>query len=124
MLQYSSLRSNSIDIASRDAVVKYLKDNTPIEETIESMTGDIRNFLIFKKSKDGAYYKGQSLGKTARWYYAKDGDVILKGNGNKVQESQGAVPLMEIPEELNIDNIDLGKYVERSYKLLHSLGAT
>lgn len=124
VLQYSSLCSNSIDIASRDAVVKYLKDNTPIEETIESMTGDIRNFLIFKKSKDGAYYKGQSLGKTARWYYAKDGDVILKGNGNKVQESQGAIPLMEIPEELNIGNIDISRYIQRSYKLLHSLGVT
>lgn len=121
-LQDCSLRNNSIDIACRSAVINYLKNNTPVEETIESMSGDIRNFLIFKKSTDGAYYKGQPLGKTVRWYYGKDGQVIQKGNGNKIQESDGAVPLMEIPDNLRIDNIDLNRYIERCNKVLQTIG--
>ena len=121
-LQDCSLRNNSIEVACRSAVINYLTENTPIEKTIESMSDDIRNFLIFKKSKDGAYYQGENLGKTARWYYGKNGDAILKGNGNKVQDSSGAVPLMEIPEQLNIANLDLEQYIKRSYKVLSSLG--
>lgn len=121
-LQFCSLRNNSIEVACRSAVINYLKDNIPVEETIEGMSDDIRNFLIFKKSTDGAYYQGKNLGKTARWYYGKNGDAILKGNGNKVQDSSGAIPLMEIPEELNIANLDLDQYIKRSYKVLNSLG--
>lgn len=121
-LQDCSLRNNSIEVACRSAVINYLKNNTPIEKTIEAMSDDIRNFLIFKKSKDGAYYQGNNLGKTARWYYGKNGEAILKGNGNKVQHSDGAIPLMEIPEQLNIANLDLEQYIKRSNKFLSSLG--
>ena len=122
-LQNSSLRNNSIDIACRSAVINYLKSNIPVEETIESMSSDIRNFLIFKKSADGAYYKGMALGKTVRWYYGKDGQAIKKGNGNKIQESDGAVPLMEIPEDLRIDSLDLSRYIKRCNNVLKSIGA-
>lgn len=121
-LQYCSLRNNSIEVACRSAVINYLKDNIPVEETIKAMSDDIRNFLIFKKSTDGAYYQDKPLGKTVRWYYGKNGEAIIKGNGSKVQESDGAIPLMEIPDEIEIANLDLERYIKRSYKVLYSIG--
>ena len=121
-MQYSSLRSNSIEKICRSAVINYLQKNIMIEDTIYSMSDDIRNFLIFKKSTDGAYYQGQRLGKTVRWYYSTQGDVILKGNGNKVQESTGAMPLMEIPENLKCDDIDFDRYIARANKVLKDIG--
>ncbi len=123
-MQYSSLRSNSIEKICRSAVINYLQKNIMIEDTIYSMGDDIRNFLIFKKSTDGAYYQGQRLGKTVRWYYSTQGDVILKGNGNKVQESTGAIPLMEIPENLKCDDIDFDRYIARANKVLQDIGVS
>jgi hypothetical protein len=123
-MQYSSLRSNSIEKICRSAVINYLQKNVMIEDTIYSMGDDIRNFLIFKKSTDGAYYQGQRLGKTVRWYYSTQGDVILKGNGNKVQESTGAMPLMEIPENLKCDDIDFDRYIARANKVLQDIGVS
>ena len=121
-LQYSSLRCNSVDTACRSAIINFLKDNIPIEETINTMSTDVRNFLLFGSSTDGTYFNDKKLGKTVRWYYSKDGSDIFKGNGNKLNDSSGANPMMQIPETLKCDDIDLSRYIERCYGLLKSYG--
>ena len=121
-LQYSSLRCNSVDSACRSAIINFLKDNTPIEQTINTMSDDVRNFLLFGTSTDGAYFNDKKLGKTVRWYYSLDGAAILKGSGNKLKESAGAKPVMDIPANITLPDIDLTRYVERCYELLKVYG--
>jgi hypothetical protein len=86
------------------------------------MKHDISNFLSFRKSKDGAYYKGQNLGKTVRWYHSINGDAIRDVDGKKVAGSDGATPLMEIPEQLEFNDIDLDFYIAESKKILNKMG--
>jgi len=121
-LQHTSLRCNSVDVACCSAIINFLKDNISIEETINTMANDVRNFLLFGTSTDGAYFNDKRLGKTVRWYYSTEGMAILKGNGNKLKDSSGANPMMEIPENLMCKNIDLKHYVERCYRLLKAYG--
>ena len=117
-----SLTNNGIAKVLRESITKYLLDNAPIAETVYSMKHDIGNFLSFRKSKDGAYYKGQNLGKTVRWYHRINGDVIRDVDGKKVAGSDGATPLMEIPEQLEFNDIDLDFYIAESKKILNKMG--
>jgi len=121
-LQEPSLMRNSIETACRKAVVDYLKNNIPVKETIYSMKHDIRNFLIFRKSKLGAYYQGARLGKTVRWYHSSKGDVLRNMDDSKVAGSTGAIPLMEIPDDFKFDDIDLDFYVTKAKKILSNMG--
>jgi hypothetical protein len=62
------------------------------------------------------------LGKVVRYYYAVGelGNLAYATNGNKVPMSEGARPLMELPDSFPID-IDYDKYVEIARNLLTSL---
>ena len=82
------------------------------------------NFLSFRKSKNGADYKGEKLGKTARWYHSVSGDVIRDINGNKVAGSDGSIPLMEIPDNLKFDDINLDLYIDRTKNILSKMGVS
>lgn len=64
------------------------------------------------------------LGKTVRWYYAKDieGEIVYAGSGNKVPRSDGARPLMQLPEEFP-DDVDVDWYVNESVEILKDIGA-
>ena len=86
------------------------------------MSDDVRNFLLFGTSTDGSYFNDEKLGKTVRWYYSLDGAAILKGSGNKLKESAGAKPMMEIPENVTLPDIDLTRYIDRCYELLKVYG--
>lgn len=121
-LQHASLRCNSVDAACCRAIISFLKDNIAIEDTINTMADDVRNFLLFGTSTDGAYFNDKKLGKTVRWYYSTNGAAIFKGNGNKLKDSSGSIPMMEIPEDLICKTIDLNRYVERCYSLLKAYG--
>lgn len=64
------------------------------------------------------------VGKTVRWYYAKDvvGELVYAGSGNKVPRSEGARPLMILPNEFP-DDIDFDWYIQESVKILEQIGA-
>lgn len=64
------------------------------------------------------------VGKTVRWYYAKDvqGELVYAGSGNKVPRSEGAKPCMVLPESLPED-IDYDWYIQESVKILEAIGA-
>jgi len=75
--------------------------------------------------EDQFYY----LGKVVRWYYGKGESGSLrysklneKGGRSKVPMSDGAVPLMSMPDELPSD-IDYGWYIRETNSMLESLGA-
>lgn len=71
----------------------------------------------------------QYLGKVIRWYYAVGETGALhyktvnsKGGRNKVPSSDGAKPLMNLPDELP-DDIDYGWYIRETNAMLVDLGA-
>lgn len=63
------------------------------------------------------------IGKTVRWYYAKDvpGELVYAQSGNKVPRSDGAKPLMLLGAELPSD-VDFKWYEDEAYKILEAIG--
>lgn len=116
------LTKNPVMPICKEAVIEFIKNNTPIEQTILSNKDDIKKFLVIRKVTGGAVYKDQYLGKIVRWYYGINGDKITyKKNGNKVAGSDGAIPLMVLPDTAPTD-IDFGVYIQKAYKMLKNLG--
>lgn len=71
----------------------------------------------------------QYLGKVIRWYYAtgETGALHYKatnkiGKRNKVPASDGAMPLMNLPDEFPTD-IDYRRYIEETNDMLKEIGA-
>ena len=71
----------------------------------------------------------QYVGKVIRYYYAVGETGALhymaknkSGNRNKVPSSDGAKPLMELPDEFPSD-MDYGRYIEEATQMLRDLGA-
>jgi hypothetical protein len=106
------------------AVVDYLQLDIPIETTIlECM--DIRKFISVRAVTGGATKNNEYLGKAVRWYYAKDkrGAIYYKKNGNKVAMTDGAKPLMILPDSLPND-IDHDWYIKKAHAMFNDLGVT
>lgn len=105
-----------------DAVIAYLLNGTPIDETLE-WCPDIRRFLTVRRVTGGAVYKGDYLGKTVRYYYARGEREAIhySTNGNLVADSTGARPLMELDGTLPPD-IDYAYYRNKAIKMLGRLG--
>lgn len=64
------------------------------------------------------------IGKTVRWYYAKNvpGEFVYAKSGNKVPRSDGAKPLMVLPDSIP-DDIDYDWYIAESIKILEAIAA-
>jgi hypothetical protein len=116
-----------------DAVIGYLLEGNPIEDTILNYDTDPKNFLMVRKVVSGGYWKDQYLGKTVRWYWSTDGapiyrkldEVALKKDGTpkndpKVSDSDDAFPIMDLNDGLI--NIHYEKYIKESYEMLKNIG--
>ena len=103
-------------------VCALLSSGTPIEETI-LQSRDIREFVQVRRVTGGATFEKKYLGKVVRWYYAADhvGYIAYQGSGNKVAKSDGAVPLMELPDSFPMD-VDWAWYVNEAYGMLQGVG--
>jgi hypothetical protein len=114
-------KNPNMDICT-DAVVAYLKDGTPIEDTIEWCT-DPRRFLVVRRVTGGAMKDDEKIGKALRWYYSKDvqGGFVYAKNGNAVPESIGARLMMELTDRVPAD-LDFDYYIRESYAILQDLG--
>lgn len=117
------LQKNPSNQICVDAVVNYLTKGIPVDETIEWST-DIRKFVTIRQVKGGGMKEGIYLGKAVRWYYAKgeQGFIEYMSNGNKVAKSDGAKPLMVLPDLLPND-IDYDWYNREATEILHDIGA-
>ena len=114
-------KNPTLEICS-DAVIEFLKNNTPIEQTIKNCK-DITKFVITRNVKGGAFKDGVYLGKLVRFYYAakEPGTINYIMSGNKVPKSDGAQPLMDLPEEFP-DNVDYERYIAESIDMLYDIG--
>lgn len=121
------LKKNPTNVICIEAVQKYLADGTPLMTTI-SQCADIRKFVTVRAVKGGAVKvwepgRTEYLGKSIRWYYAKNvaGDIVYAANGNKVPRSDGAKPLMDLPDSFPQD-VDYEWYLQECEKILQEIG--
>lgn len=119
----AGLQKNPTNEICTGAVVKYLLDGTPVADTIRACQ-DIRKFVTIRQVKGGAIKDDTYLGKAVRWYYAAGaaGTINYKINGYTVARSEGARPLMQIPESLPSD-IDYAWYIAEADAILKAIGA-
>lgn len=119
----AGLQKNPTNEICTDAVVKHLLNGTPVEQTITACT-DPRKFVSVRQVKGGAVKDGAYLGKAVRWYYsiAAAGDIQYKLNGNKVPRSDGAEPLMQLPDAVPAD-VDYDWYIAEANDILKDIGA-
>ena len=119
----SRLSKNPQSLICSDAVKALLSVGTPIETTICNCS-DITRFVTVRNVKGGAHKDGYYLGKVVRWYYGgADGDIRYILTGNKVPDTEGAVPLMQLPPQLPLD-LDYAWYIAKSYSILEDIGYT
>jgi len=102
----------------KKAVKNYLTNEYPIENTIRN--GAKEDYILTKKTKFGAKFRDEYLGKVVRWYYRTDGDYILNMKGHKVPDANGAYPIMNLDDEMV--NIDYERYYQETIKTLKMIG--
>lgn len=105
-----------------EAIEKLIVYNIPIEKTITECIDITRFVSIENVSSPGAHKDGNYLGKTVRWYFAKNvqGAIHKVANGHKVPNTDGAMPLMDIDGFPN--DIDYQKYIEITKTMLYDCG--
>jgi hypothetical protein len=119
-----SLAKNPVNTIAVEAAVRWLRDDVPVEKTIRACQ-DACKFITIRTVKGGAIDQGgQYLGKTVRWYYARgvEGALRYKVNGYTVPRSDGARPLMELPDEVPAD-VDHDWYEREALSILCDVGA-
>lgn len=116
------MKKNPTNEVCIDAVINYLKDGKPLIDTIRECT-DIRQFISIRKVKDGAIKDGDEVGKVIRFYYAQGvtGTITYKNTGNDVPKTEGAKPLMVLPDEFP-DDVDYSWYLREATAMLQDLG--
>lgn len=117
----SPLSKNPECLICSDAVQAFLTVGKSIDDTIRECR-DVRRFVVVRNVRGGAHKDGYYLGKVVRWYYATGvtGVIAYIQSGNKVPNSEGAKPLMELgdfPADMNFDY-----YIERAYGILEDIG--
>lgn len=117
----SPLSKNPEALICSDAVQEFLTKGVLVEDTIRNCR-DIRRFVVVRNVKGGAHKDGYYLGKVIRWYHAEGVHGIIQYilSGNKVPNTEGAKPLMELgefPEDVNY-----AYYVDRAYSILDDIG--
>lgn len=119
--QNSAMSKNPEHLICSDAVALLLSKGVDVEDTIRNCR-DIRRFVSVRNVRGGAHKDGYFIGKCIRWYYAKgvSGTINYISSGNMVPKSEGAKPLMELPDEFP-DDVDFDWYVAKAYKMLGDL---
>lgn len=131
----SILSKNPYALIASDAVKKFLLDGTPVDHTIRA-SKDIRRFVCLRFVKGGAVkvynkpgeaeseHPNEFLGKAIRWYYSTnvEGEIVNSINGNKVSMTDGARPIMTLPDEMPAD-INYDWYIEKANKIIEEIAA-
>jgi hypothetical protein len=84
---------------------------------------DINEFVSGRTVKGGGEYDGEYLGKVVRWYYSTQSTGYLSylTNGNKVPKTDGAKPMMDLPDEIPAD-LNYQWYIDEANSKLEDLG--
>lgn len=120
----ATLAKNPQNEVVTEAVLKHLVRGVPVRETIEGCA-DVRKFVSIRTVRGGAVKDGVEIGKAVRWYYsiAEAGTINYAVNGYTVPRTEGARPLMTLPNQVPLD-VDYDWYVNEAEQVLHDIGAT
>jgi hypothetical protein len=117
------IATNPANLVCIEAVTAFLRDDTPIAETV-GKCADIRKFVTIRQVNGGAVDQvGAYLGKVVRWYYATgiEGPLRYSVNNYTVARSEGARACMELPDAFP-DDVDLNWYIKESEAILADVG--
>lgn len=119
----AGLMKNPTNEIVAEAVVKFLKTGEDIEQTI-LRCDDVRKFVTIRQVKGGGVDQaGGYLGRAVRWYYSTEvqGPLRYKVNGYTIARSEGAKPLMQLPDAPPSD-LDRQWYVREAMSVLGDVG--
>jgi hypothetical protein len=119
----ATLTKNPQNPICNEAVIAYLTQGVAIEDTIRSCK-DISKFLTLRTVNGGAIKDNERLGKAIRWYYAEGevGAIHYVTNGNTVPRTEGAKPLMDLPDRFPSD-VNYEWYIRECEEILMAVGA-
>jgi len=127
----SGLKKNPWAEICIDAVIAFLKDNTPIEDTVHHCE-DIRKFVAVTRvtGKDVVAMKeGETVGRSIRFYFSTDTTTgfTRSDTGAQIAGTRGGMPMLEFPKEFSgaddiPDDIDYDWYIREAYAVLQSYG--
>jgi hypothetical protein len=108
----------------KKAVAYKIARNIPIYQTVMDCE-DITEFVTVRKVTGGAVWEGGYLGKAVRYYYSTevnpDTCIHYAKNSNRVPNSGGAKPLMDLPKTFPKD-VNYVVYIKAANKLLKEVG--
>lgn len=115
------LHKNPTNTICVEAIEALLTQGKPVVTTIMECQ-DVRKFVSVRTVKGGAVKDGEYLGKSVRWYYAKDvtGEMVYASSGNKVPRSDGARPMMNLVSQIPED-LDRDWYIAEAEKMLREI---
>jgi hypothetical protein len=117
----TKLDTNPMVLICSDAVEALLSKEIPIEQTIRECK-DFSRFITVRQVKGGAHKNREYLGKVIRWAYIKGetGAINYVTSGNKVADTDGAVPFMDMP--IDWPAIDYDWYIKKTNSILEDIG--
>ncbi len=106
-----------------EALVAFLYDRTPLEETIRACQNP-SSFALVRKVTGGALSpEGVALGRVVRWIWSTEsaGPLRYVLSNKKVADSDGAREILELPAVVPHD-VDFAEYIRRSRAMLEDVG--
>jgi len=109
-----------------DAVADHLAGKADYRSVIRDCR-DLNKFVMLRKVTGGAVWRGEEIGKAVRFYYSTDvgpdETINYAKNTNKVPQSDGAKPCLDLPEMFPND-VDFERYVGMARMVFEQIGVT
>jgi hypothetical protein len=107
-----------------EAVAKHLSGQADYKDVIRSCR-DMRKLVMLRKVTGGAVWRGEALGKAVRFYYSTevgpDETINYAKNSNKVPQSDGAMPCLDLPDQFP-DDVDFERYIGMARMVFKQMG--
>jgi hypothetical protein len=120
----AGLMKNPVFEIVSDAVAEHLAGKADYRSVIRSCR-DLNKFVMLRKVTGGAVWRGEPIGKAVRFYYSTgvgaDETINYAKNTNKVPQSDGAKPCLDLPEMFPSD-VDFERYVEMAKMVFGQIG--
>jgi len=121
--QCGLMKNPQFEIVS-DAVAAHLSGSADYKDVIRDCR-DLNKFVMLRKVTGGAIWRDEPLGKAVRFYYSTDvgpdETINYAKNSNKVPQSDGAKPCLDLPDRFP-DDVDFKRYVEMARMVFQQLG--
>ena len=120
----SGIRKNPAHAIIGEAAVAFVKDSTPVIDTI-TQAKDITKFLEVIKATGGAEKDGVPLGASIRWYISDSTTTAINKvlNGNQVPNSMFGMPMMDLPDDGQFPaDLHYQWYIDKANDLLVAIG--